>query len=366
MKNIEWGEFKLGDLFFVESYKKRFDANKVKILTEGGGHPYIVRQGSNNGQKGYIDEDEKFLNEGNTISFGQDTATMFYQEEPYFTGDKIKILKPKLQRFSKKNAQFFLVAMRMAFLNFGWGQSKFDIKTLEKQIIYLPVRNEQIDFDFMEYFIAELEAERVQELAAYLEATGLTDYTLTKKEKSILGGGICPNKWKKVSFISIFNQIHQGRRLKKEDQLPGAIPFVMSGTTNNGVVGYISNPVASFPANSITMDIFGNTFYRNYEFGAGDDTGVYWSDKVSYSLGTMLFFTTVMRKAVEGRFSYGKKLRSSKSLEIKMYVPINNNELDYDYMETLISAVQKLVIRDVVIYTKRKLNITKQVVFGKN
>ena len=54
--------------------------------------------GSNNGQKGFINEDESFLNDGNTISFGQDTATMYYQEFPYFTGDKIKIVKsPTMQ-----------------------------------------------------------------------------------------------------------------------------------------------------------------------------------------------------------------------------------------------------------------------------
>lgn len=50
--------------------------------------------------------------------------------------------------------------------------------------------------------------------------------------------------------------------MKKDDQLPGDIPFVMSGVTNTGVVGYVSNPVAFFPKNSITIDIFGNAFYR--------------------------------------------------------------------------------------------------------
>ena len=89
-----------------ESYKKRFDANKVKVI-ENGGYPYIVRQSTENGKKGNIDEPIEYLNAGNTISFGQDTATMFYQEKPYFTGDKIKILKPKCTHFGKKNAQFF-------------------------------------------------------------------------------------------------------------------------------------------------------------------------------------------------------------------------------------------------------------------
>lgn len=38
----------------------------------------------------------------------------------------------------------------------------------------------------MESFIAELEAERIAELEAYLLATGLTDYILTAEEKAVL------------------------------------------------------------------------------------------------------------------------------------------------------------------------------------
>lgn len=131
---VKWGEFKLGDLFEVVSYKKCFDANKVAII-ENRGHPYIVRQSTENGRKGNIDEPIKYLNPGNTISFGQDTATMFYQEKPYFTGDKIKILRPKYAKFGKNNAQFFLSTMRKAFCSFAWGSSRFNVETLKKQML---------------------------------------------------------------------------------------------------------------------------------------------------------------------------------------------------------------------------------------
>ena len=53
----------------------------------------------------------------------------------------------------------------------------------------LPVKDGVIDYAFMERFIAELEAERVKELEAYLEATGLKDYILTPEEKNVLAGG---------------------------------------------------------------------------------------------------------------------------------------------------------------------------------
>ena len=133
----------------------------------------------------------------------------------------------------------------------------------------------------------------------------------------------------------------QGRRLKKDDQLPGNIPFVMAGTTNTGVVNYISNPVSKFPKNSITIDIFGNVFYRDYDFGAGDDTGVYWNDKVAYSKETMLFLTISIGKALLGKFSFGNKSRSSQSLDFKMQLPIlKNGKIDFEFIDSFIAELE--------------------------
>lgn len=83
--NIKYNKFKLGEgkerLFDISSPKKRFNANTVRF---NGKYPYVARGSLNNGIRGFITQDEKYLNAGNTISFGQDTATIFYQEKPYF------------------------------------------------------------------------------------------------------------------------------------------------------------------------------------------------------------------------------------------------------------------------------------------
>ena len=148
-------------------------------------------------------------------------------------------------------------------------------------------------------------------------------------------------KWGEFKYKEVFNRIEQGRRLKKDDQIDGTIPFVMSGTTNAGVINYISNPVASFPKNAITIDIFGNTFYRNYAFGAGDDTGVYWNDATAYSSNAMLFFAVAMQKSMMGRFSYGKKLRSSQSEDFTMHLPVTDDgAIDFDFMESFIAELE--------------------------
>lgn len=157
-------------------------------------------------------------------------------------------------------------------------------------------------------------------------------------------------EWGEYDFQQIFNRIEQGRRLKKDDQLPGNTPFVMAGITNTGVVNYISNPVASFPKNAITIDIFGNTFYRNYDFGAGDDTGVYWNNKIEYSQNVMLFFSVAMQKALVGKFSYGQKLRSSQSLNFKMILPTRNGEIDFEFMESFIAELEAQRIAELSAY----------------
>jgi hypothetical protein len=165
---IIFKEFKIDTQFKVESYKKRFDANKVKVL-DNGKFPYIVRQGSDNGQKGYIDEDIQYLNDGNTISFGQDTATMYYQEKPYFTGDKIKIVKPKNSEFNKKNALFFITTMRKSFSSFTWGGSSFNVDIINNQAMNLAVTNNQPDYKLMETLISAIQKQVIKDVVLYTD-----------------------------------------------------------------------------------------------------------------------------------------------------------------------------------------------------
>lgn len=181
--SMVWREYKLGDLFDVQTYKKRFDANKVDLLSEGG-YPYVVRKSSDNGIKGYIRECTDYLNDGNTISFGQDTATSFYQEKPYFTGDKIKILKPKFQDFRKENALLFVAAITRTFSKFSWGNSSYSVQIIQNQKLCLPIKNDKIDIDFIETFIKAISKLIIQDVVNYTnERINATKTVIAKKIK---------------------------------------------------------------------------------------------------------------------------------------------------------------------------------------
>lgn len=154
-KEVKTKSFKLGEgndrLFDITTTKKKFNANCIKF---GGKYPYVARSSINNGIRGYITEDEQYLNEAKTISFGQDTATMFYQEKPYFTGDKIKIMTYREKELDKNLACYLITLMKKAFQNFSWGQSSFNETILKNIKIEMPITSDgNIDYDFIETFI---------------------------------------------------------------------------------------------------------------------------------------------------------------------------------------------------------------------
>lgn len=357
LNSVEWGEeVYLKDLFTIKRGKRLTVENRVK-----GNRPLITAGYENTGVAEFIGNNNQEIFPEDTITIDM-FANTFYRNYSYSADDNILVLFDKEKIPSK--AKNFIVGLinKVLSTKFSYGK-QYRMGSFEETKIQLPIKNGKINFSFMEKFIAELEAEHIAELEAYLVATGLKDHTLTVKEQQVLddfeNGKIT---FKEFTYESIFNKIVQGRRLTKNDQISGDIPFVMAGTTNTGVVNYISNPVASFPKNSITIDIFGNTFYRSYNFGAGDDTGVYWSDEKNYSKETMLFFAASMGKSLFGKFDFGKKLRSSQSLNFKMKLPFINKQPNYIIMETFISAIQKLVIKDVVLYADKKIATTKSVV----
>ena len=335
----------------------------LPVLTAG-----IENQGLNN----YAPRDNATILK-NVISIsanGANTGATFYQNKEFTVLQDAYAISFKGEYIPNDNQYLFLTSAitKSIYGSFAW-TDKAGWEKVKKEFIQLPTKNGKIDFEFMDAYISELEEERISELeeeriselSAYLTVSGLDNYELSSEEKDALEiyNDMVFDEYK---FKDIFNNIKQGRRLKKDDQIIGNIPFVMSGRTNTGVVGYISNPIALFSKNSITIDIFGNSFYRNYDFGAGDDTGIYWNSEVQYPKETMLYFTTAMEKVLFGKYSYGKKLRSSQSFNFKMQLPTKNNEIDFTYMELLISAVKKLVIKDVVLYADNKINATKKVI----
>lgn len=54
-------------------------------------------------------------------------------------------------------------------MSFSWGANSFNVKTIGRQRILLPTRNDEIDFDFMEIFISAIQKLVIRDVALYAE-----------------------------------------------------------------------------------------------------------------------------------------------------------------------------------------------------
>ncbi|WQV60119.1 restriction endonuclease subunit S [Helicobacter pylori] len=175
---LTWQSFRLGDLFEVLSSKKIYHANTIKIHDTQieNSYPYVVRAATNNGIKGFIIDDPTFANEKNTLSFAQDTFTVFYQKQPYFTGNKVKILKPKFAFKSPKILHFISAILQFILkpLTWGLGSTTESIAEFKFSLPLKPTANtqslEDIDFDFMCTLINALMKQTIQGVAQYCSA----------------------------------------------------------------------------------------------------------------------------------------------------------------------------------------------------
>ena len=106
----------------------------------------------------------KPLNCGNTITCSDTTVgaeTMFYQENDFIGYSHIQHFVPKFKPFNKRIAKFLISSCRIATSNknYDYGH-KFNREEMNKTKIYLPIKDNKIDFNFMESFKTVQEEKR--------------------------------------------------------------------------------------------------------------------------------------------------------------------------------------------------------------
>ena len=140
--------------------------------------------------------------------------------------------------------------------------------------IKLPVKDGKIDFDFMESFIAELEAERVAELSAYLKISGLDNYELSQQEIKALEK-LKTISWNKYKIGKLFDKIKTKKLPYKAKKLPTSpsgkniLPCLTSSFKNQGLNYYAPIDGATILKNVITIpqnsDVY-RAYYQSKDF----------------------------------------------------------------------------------------------------
>ena len=344
----------------------------------GGLYPYVVRTSQNNGIRNYITENVKFLNPANTISFGQDTATIFYQDRPYFTGDKIKIMTLKNGELNAVRSCYFLSAMRKAFINFQWGQNSFDEEILANIRILLPATSKkEIAFDYMERVIRELEEERIRELAAYLKVSDLESTELTEGEKSAVQ--MLRNdeiQWHEFTIGDLFEllsapyrgekprQDHVSRQ--KNDEF--CVPVVCAKRGDNGIM-YWGRQGDFVTYGNVLSVIYNGAIAAGLVYAQKEPVGIFTDSYLirlrenNVPFKVNLFLKTSLEKAIYEKYSRELKAVWKRISKDTMILPVTSlGAINWDFMETLITAEARLAIRGVIEWKDKVIAKTKELV----
>jgi hypothetical protein len=127
------------------------------------------------------------------------------------------------------------------------------------------------------------------------------------------------------------------------------------------ISAFIGNKVEVFESNTTTIDMFGSAKYRNYRYGADDHVAVVHTETLP--IKAAIFVTSAIHKAAHtGEFNYGHNFYAKDADALNIKLPAKGDAPDYEFMKNYISAIQKLVIKDVVLYADSKIEVTKSIV----
>ena len=330
-------------------------------LTFGSDYDYITRTSLNQGilqETGFVNKEN--INEVGTWSLGLLQMDFFYRRKPWYAGQFIRKIIPKFE-ITESSVLFFTTLLNKQKPKLLSVLVRDVDKTFLNIVIRIPVlENGKIDFDFISSFIAELEAERIKELEAYLTVAGLKDYVLTETERNALYN--YKNwEWNTFNLEDLFGKSTRGKRLKSADRIPGELPFVTAGEADEGISDFIGNDVTVFSENTTTIDMFGSAKYRNYRYGGDDHVAIVHTEALP-KLASIFVTSAIHKSSHNGQFDYSKNFYAKDADALNIQLPSQNGLPDYDRMATLISAIQKEVIKDVVLFANRKIEAAKEIV----
>ena len=357
MKAWAYKDFKIGDLFIAQTG----DTDLQQKDINGKGIYFINSGVEAQGIKGKTDKEAKVF-DSNTITVDF-WGNAYYRDFEYKMATHNHVFSLSGDVIKNRNIGLYLVStmsyMRKLFSynNMGtWSKIK-------EQYIHLPITKKgNIDFVYMESRIREMEESRIREMEAYLKVSGFENCELTEEEKKTIGIYACHDK-KEVIISSIFN-IKKGKRLTKDNMLPGSINFVGSTASNNGITATISNSSHIHDGNTITVTYngsVGEAFYQSDRYWASDDVNVL-NFKQELNEPLALFMCASLRKRGK-KYAYGYKWKKELMEKDKIILPITSSgSIDYQFMETYIRAIEKLTIQKVKDWREQEVLATKDII----
>ena len=231
----------------------------------------------------------------------------FVQNEPYYSGRDLYVLTPKIELTLEQKLFYAMIITRNGF-RYSYGRAAN--KTLGE--IEIPT------LDVCSRIIAEKVVVPIQTK----NARALQDLDMSN--------------WREFDLTDFFKS-ERGTRLTIPDREDGDTPFVTAGFNNQGVIGTIQSYQKVYK-DKITIDMFANVFYRDYDFSC-DDNILVLTPKQPLSKFASLFITTLLN-CDKFKYAYGKQYRQKDFRLHKIKLPTKvGSTPDWQFMENYVKQL---------------------------
>ncbi|GAA7648677.1 restriction endonuclease subunit S [Helicobacter pylori] len=384
---IKWGEFSYETIYELQKTTKLLSK---KDCVENGKIPLFTSDSKNNGIVGYVNckPSYKLKNNQCMVVFGDHTRTFNIAKNDFCIADNVKVLKP-IKDFSIRILLFINTMWGKKIIDKGYARHWSLAKTAKIQLPLKPTAKTQtlddIDFNFMEKFIAELEQCRLAELEAYLKAAGLSNTTLSNDEENALnafngknsgGNTPCGLTWQSFKLGDLFEvlsskKIYHANTIKIHDtQIENSYPYVVRAATNNGIKGFIiDDPIFANEKNTLSFaqDTF-TVFYQKQPYFTGNKVKIL-KPKFTFKSPKILHFISAILQFILKPLTWGLGSTTESIAEFKFSLPLKPtanaqtlDDIDFNFMHTLINALMKQTIQGVVQYSSTKIQATKEAI----
>lgn len=373
LEQVEWGEFRLWKLFDIQN---TLSFNKDR-LTEGNEFDYVTRTSLNQGilQSTWFVNSEN-LNESWVRSLWLLQMDFFYRRKQRYAWQFVRKIIPKFD-LSNENILFFESILNSQKKKLLSVLVRNVDDTFRNAIVQLPVKNGKIDFEFIDKFVIELkriylkelEIKEEIELENYLQVAWLDSYELTNHEQNILKEF---EEWRiqwrnfKIWWRNWLFDIATWRDVIIWKTIEWDIPLISHQHENNWITKRISlllNRKLFNYKNTLSLAdrwvFLASTQNENFHIWTRVKALTFkdWEKTLNKRL-----FYVVSINMLQALFTEYADNATDSLPELEIQLPTKNDFPDYEFMESFVSAVQKLVIKDVVIHNQERIKATAKII----
>ena len=325
LTDVEWKEIFIEEVAEIYSGKDIYEKERTI-----GDTPYITATANNNGIGYFIGNKNKTL-ESECISVNRNGSVgyAFYHCYEALYGNDTRKLKPFIK--NKYTASFITHAITSQKDKYGYGY-KMGTGRLKRQKIMLPVSDGEINYEYMENFIKNIEKKHIKNVLKYLD-----EYIYIY----IIYNHFDNADWKEFFFDEICN-INSGVRLTKANMQDGNIPFIGATDSNNGITNFVSNTNASHDKNVLGVNYNGSVvenFYHPYSCVFSDDVKrVSFKDEQGQNKYCYMFLKQMILQQKE-KYRYAYKFNGDRMARQKVMMPVDElGDIDFKFMNRYIAS----------------------------